>query len=383
MTRTIISSFSFAIMTIIACSTNAAPTKQIFNLPAQANWLTTDETRIYALLENNQVLQIENTTQTSLGNNWSHSAPILYAHGRLHGISTQGELLVFQNKQLSSSQNAKLSVKAGVLPLPAGVIAVTQTGDLVRLESTGKTWEITARAKLNALTDQQLGFADLEGDNDREVVALVGANTSRYQHGILGDSIEATAIAVLERHSLEVLWRYDLPAPYVFEDITLRPLQIGTREQLVTVRSSPIGGAAVAVLGLKADKLELRAGADIGQANRWLNPVVGKTEIYAIHTPHIGGILVKYDLEKLGGTQKLTDLSNHSIGSRMLEPSLVLGTGELIIPSQNHQFMKTIGCNNQCRVDQTYDLGAAYSSNLILLGQHKIIASANKKLHFW
>ncbi|MEY4529938.1 MAG: hypothetical protein RLZZ156_659 [Deinococcota bacterium] len=380
MTRTILCSF---IITIIACSSLGAPAKQVLNLPAQANYLTTDGTRIFALLENNQVLQIEKSSQTKIGGLWSSSAPIVYAHGRLHGIGLTGELQVWQNKQLSSSQNAKLSLQAGVLPLPAGVIAVTQTGDLVRLEDNGQTWEITARAKLNALTDQQIGFADLEGDHDREVVALVGANTSRYQHGILGDSIEATAVVALERHTLEVLWRYDLPAPYVFEDITLRTFQIGTREQLVTVRSSRNGGAALAMLGLNAGQLELRAGADIGQANRWLNPIVGKTDIYAIHTPHIGGILVKYEPNKLGGSQKLTDLSNHSISSRILEPSLQLSTGELVIPSQNHQIMKTISCSNQCRVLQTHDLGAAYSSNLVLLGERKIIATANKKLHFW
>jgi hypothetical protein len=383
MPRTIFASFSLVFITIIACSSLGAPNKQVLNLPAQANWLTSDGTRIFALLENNQVLQIENTNQTKLSGLWSNAAPIVYAHGRLHGISLTGELLVFQNMQLSSSQGAKLSVNAGVLPLPAGVIAVTQSGDLVRLEDNGQTWQITARAKLNALTDQQLSFADVEGDNDREVVALVGANTNRYQHGILGDSIEATAVVVLERHSLKVLWRYELPAPYVFEDLTLRPFKVGTREQLVTVRSSRIGGAALAMLGLSAGKLELRAGVDIGQANRWLNPLVGKTELFAIHTPHIGGILVKYEPDKLGGSQKLTDLSNHSIGSRILEPNLQLSTGELVMPSQNHQIMKTLVCNNQCRVIQTYDLGAAYSSNLILLGERKVIASANKKLHLW
>ena len=339
MTQTILGCF---IITVIACVSLGAPTKQVLNLPAQASYLTTDGTRVFALLENNQVLEIQNSTQTKIGGLWSSTAPIIHAHGRLHGISLTGELLVYQNKQLNSSQNAKLSIQAGVLPLPAGVIAVTQTGDLVRLEDNGNTWEITARAKLNALTDQHLSFADLEGDNDREVVALVGANTSRYQHGILGDSTEAIAIVALERHSLEVLWRYDLAAPYVFEDITLRPFKIGTREQLVTVRSSRIGGAALAMLGLKAGQLELRTGADIGQANRWLNPLVGKTEIYAIHTPHIGGILVKYEPNKLGGSQKLTDVSNHSIGSRILVPSLQLSTGELVIPSQNHQIMKTI-----------------------------------------
>ncbi len=381
MTKTILTSLCLAFMTTIACITHAAP--NIMNLPAQANWLTSDGTQIYALLENNQVLQIQNSTLTSLGGFWSSVAPILFAHGRLHGVSTKGELLVHQGKQLSSSQNAKLSVKVRVLPLPAGIIAVTESGDLVRLEDNGKTWEITARAKLNALTDQHLGFADLEGDNDKEVVALVGANSSRYQHGILGDNIEATAVVALERHSLEVLWRYDLPTPYVFEDITLRPFQIGTREQLVTVRSSVNGGAALAMLGLNNNKLELRAGADIGQSNRWLNPVVGKTDIYAIHTPHIGGILVKYEPTKLGGNQKLTDLSNHSIGSRILEPSIQLSSGELIIPSQNHQQMKTIVCNNQCRITQMYDLGAAYSSNIIVVGQSKVIASSNKKLHVW
>lgn len=374
--------FGMAILLIMGFFAGAAQNKQVLTLPATANWLTTDGARVYALLENNQVLQIEKSSQTFLGKDWSSLAPIIYAHGRLHGISTKGELLVYQNKQFSSSQLAKLSTKSGVLSLPAGVIAVNESGDIVRLEPNGKSWEIIARAALNALTDQVLGFADLEGDNDREVVALVGANSSRYQHGILGDRTEATSIVALERHSLKILWRYDLAASYVFEDIQLRTFKLGSQEELVTVRAGIDGGAALAMLGLYSGKLELRTGAALGVANRWLNPIVGASDIFAIHTPHIGGILFKYNPKTLNSTRQLSDLSNHAIGSRNLEPSMVLASGELILPSQNHQIMKTVICDSQCRVVRTYDLGAAFSSNIIVVGQNKVIA-ANNKLHLW
>ena len=365
--------------------TNAASGSKTVVLNSQARWLTNGGARVFALLESGEVIRTDGSSATSVAKSWSKDAPIKFAYGRLHGINTQGELQVLEGDRIRSSVAAKLSLNSGVLPLPAGVIAVAANGDLLRLESSGETWKIVERAKLNALRDARLSLVDLEGTGNGEVAALVGPSTDRYKHGVLGDAIEATSIVILERHSLEVIHRYDLPAPYVFEDITVRPVRIGARDQLSVVRSGPNGGAALALIGLNAGKLELSAGPDFGQANRWLNPLVGSGEVYAIHTPHIGGVLTSYVPSKgsLSANKQLEGLSSHSINSRNLESAMVIAPGSLIIPNQNHNKLQSISCSSRCEIKSSYDLGATYSSNLVVTGDTVVIGSEDQKLHFW
>ena len=328
----VIAAFSNAVMT------NAATSSKTVMLNSQARWLTNDVSRVFALLESGEVVRTDGSSINSVAKGWSPDAPIKFAHHRLHGINAQGELQVLEGDRIRSSSGAKLSLNAGVLPLPAGVIAVAENGDLLRLESSGEGWKIVERAKLNALRDTRLSLVDLKGTGNLEVAALVGTSTDRYKHGVLGDAIEATSVVILERHSLEVIHRYDLPAPYVFEDITLRPVRIGARDQLALVRSGPNGGAALALLGFNADKLELSIGPDFGQPNRWLNPLVGFAEVYAVHTPHIGGVLTRYAPSKgsLSASKQLEGVSSHSINSRNLESALVIAPGVLIVPNQKH-----------------------------------------------
>jgi hypothetical protein len=370
---------------VIAAFSNAAQSGKPIKLNAQARWLTTDGARVFALLESGEVIRVDGSSITGIAKAWSKDAPIKFVHGRLHGISAQGELLVLEGNRVRSSIGAKLSLDSGLLPLPAGVIAVAANGDLLRLESSGESWKIVERAKLNALHDARLSLVDLEGTGNGEVAALVNPSSDRYQHGVLGDAIEATSIVILERHSLEVIHRYDLPAPYVFEDITARPVKIGARDQLALVRSSQNGGAALALLGLNAGKLELNAGPDFGQSNRWLNPLVGFGEVYGIHTPHIGGILNRYTPAKgsLSASRQLKGLSSHSINSRNLESALVIAPGQLIVPNQSHNALQHISCSGRCEIKSGYELGAAYSSNLIAAGEMLVIGSENRQLHFW
>jgi hypothetical protein len=370
---------------VIAAFSNAAPSGKTVTLNSQARWLTNDGARVFALLESGEVIRTDGSSIINVAKGWSKDAPIKFAHGRLHGINAQGELQVLEGNRIRSSSGAKLSLNAGVLPLPAGVIAVAANGDLLRLESSGEAWKIVERAKLNALRDARLSLVDLEGNGNGEVAALVGPSTDRYQHGVLGDAIEATSVLILERHSLEVIHRYDLPAPYVFEDMTVRPVKIGARDQLAVVRSGPNGGAALALLGLNAGKLESSLGPDFGQPNRWLNPLVGFGELYAIHTPHIGGVLTRYATSKgsLSASRQLEGLSSHSINSRNLEGGAVIAPGMLIVPNQKHNRLQKIVCASKCEIKAGYDLGAVYSSNLVVAGDHVVIGGEDRRLHFW
>lgn len=353
-------------------------------LANNANWLAVDDARVFALLANSDLVSVAGSSITPVSSGWSSDAPISFAFSRLHGIGLDGELRVLEAGKIISSRGAKLSKRSGVLALPAGVIAVTETGDLVRLESNGNAWQITARAKVDALQDGFVSFADLEGDADAEVVTLVKPNGTRYQHGVLSDKLEPTAIVVFERHSLEERWRLELPAPFVFEDLIARPVSINGKDKLAVVRSSPTGGAALALVSLNKGKLELTLGPDFGQANRWLNPLVGSGEVYAIGTPHIGGVLSRYGLQTntLVPSKLFSGVSSHNIGSRNLAPGLVVRSGQLVLPTQDHRAIVQLECQKACKVRSQTPLKAAYSSNAVLMGKTFVIADQAKQLHF-
>jgi hypothetical protein len=374
----------FFLLGLVGLSLAQTPTTAI-TLPSPATWLTHDAKAIYALLETGEVWSIQAGQAKRLASHWSSDAPIVFAHGRLHGIGQDGKLRVINQGQISSSNNASLSTLSRVLPLPFGVIAVAKNGDLLRFEDTASTWTITARAKVGVLPDARLTYADLDGDGEGEVVALLEPSGTRYRHGVLGDALEPTALVVFERHNLETLWRLDLPAPLVFEDLEARPLRVTERDRLALVLANPEGGAALALVGLENKRLVYSQGADFGQPNRWLNPLVGKGELYAVHTPHIGGRLHRYSIEtnRLVATMIADGVSSHAIGSRNLEPALVLQAGKLALPSQDHQTIVGLLCQKTiCQIRQQYKLAARFNSNMLYLDKQLVIGDAAKKLHW-
>jgi hypothetical protein len=369
------------------CGYGLAQTRQVstISLPSPATWLTHDAKTVFALLESGEVWVVGAGQSKKIASNWSSDAPIVFAHGRLHGVGQDGELKVLQGNQVSSSQKAALSGVSRLLPLPFGVIAIAQNGDLLRLENNSTAWTITARAKVAALPDARLTYADLDGDGESEVVALLEPSATRYRHGVLGDALEPTALAVFERHSLETLWRLDLPAPLVFEDIEARPLRLAGRDRLALALANPTGGAALALVSLEKKRLGYVQGTDFRQPNRWLNPLVGSGELYAVHTPHIGGRLHRYGIEtnRLVPTMLTDGVSSHAIGSRNLEPALVLKAGKLALPSQDQQNLVFLDCQKtSCQTRATHKLLARYNSNMLLLENHVVIADAAKKLHW-
>ena len=74
-----------------------------------------------------------------------------------------------------------------------------------------------------------------------EVVVLAGPDVARYQHGVLGDRIEATRILWLDRHSLRTLRELALPVPFVFEDIAPRVVFSECGVALLMVRDAAVG----------------------------------------------------------------------------------------------------------------------------------------------
>ena len=55
----------------------------------------------------------------------------------------------------------------------------------------------------------------------------------------------------------------------------------------------------------------------------------------------------------------------------------------LIVPNQKHNGLQKIVCASKCEIKAGYDLGAAYSSNLVVAGDNVVIGGEDRKLHFW
>jgi hypothetical protein len=200
-----------------------------------------------------------------------------------------------------------------------------------------------------ALPDGRIAVAG----NGEILQAWFARPTRRYAHGVLGDAIEAGSLLVITSSGsrLEAILSED----QVFEDITPRIADLdgdGSNE-VIAIRSSTGGGAAVAIFGLADTGLTLLgASSENGRANRWLNiaglvprPDGGLT-LYGVRTPHIGGRL--FSLNFRNGTVSerndiASDVSNHIIGSRELGMSAVGTFGdrvELVLPSQDRRRLR-------------------------------------------
>ena len=188
-------------------------------------------------------------------------------------------------------------------------------------------------------------------------LAWLADPTGRYQHGALGDFIEASTLKVRLRDGTEL--RYPLVDDSVFEDLEPRLVDLDGdgRDEVLVVRSSPQAGAALAVFGVRDGRLvKLAEAAPIGRGNRWLNPVGvadldgdGVPEIAVVLTPHIGGTLVVYHYSgsALIERARLPGFSNHVLGSLELAMAAILdansdGQPDLILPSADRRTLRAI-----------------------------------------
>lgn len=179
---------------------------------------------------------------------------------------------------------------------------------------------------------------------------------ARYDHGVLGDAIEAGGFAV-ERNGARHVLRLDTGA--VFEDrrVRLADLDGDGIPEAILIKSYLDRGSAVAVYRLGPEGISpLAESVAIGQRHRWLNIAgvadftgTGERMIVAVVTPHLAGSLRLY--RRVGQTlevvAKIDGYTNHILGSRNIDLARMEdidgdGVSEIVLPTLDRRSLAAI-----------------------------------------
>ncbi|HHW7568614.1 TPA: hypothetical protein ACU21S_001955 [Mannheimia haemolytica] len=240
------------------------------------------------------------------------------------------------------TSNIPLAPKATMTALNFATIAVTkQNGQfkLARIETQGNQATITATAETEVFDAHplQIDF-DAETPNQGHIAVLAKPDDTTYQHGVLGDNVEAGEIQFLERHTLKPLAEKLTQQGRVFEANRLATLTENGKTKLISVISGDGNGASTAVIDVKDGKLSIEAESEPLPTNRWQSPFSFNHKLYAIQMPHLKGNLVEYSLKGNLLTERFiaSGLSNHRYGD--YETNLVATTETFaLIPKAGYQ----------------------------------------------
>jgi len=250
-------------------------------------------------------------------------------------------------------------IDGGISQLPGPVVVV---------QPDGRRWRLTVTdGKLTPVPADDLFERARPSDilPDGEVTSGAGTirrawltgPTDRYDHGILGDRIEASGLSA-ERADGRIL-HFQLDEASVFEDrrVRLFDLDGDGADEIIVVQSFLDAGAALAVLEANGDSLTLAAATPpIGLPHRWLNPVGagdfdgdGRTEIAYVETPHIGGTLklYEYGARRLRADGQASGFSNHAIGTSAQDLAAVVdwngdGVVDFLVPDGQRRRLRIV-----------------------------------------
>lgn len=162
--------------------------------------------------------------------------------------------------------------------------------------------------------------------------------TTRYAHGVLGDTIEATQLHAYSESAQTLCGQqsFVLPDELVFEDTAPRLVDLNSDglPEIVVVQSHQRLGAQLAIYEIPSNGEALRqiaATPFIGRPNRWLAPIGaadldgdGSVEIAYIDRPHLARILRVWRLVDgvMVEVATLEGLTNHRIGEDFITGGL-------------------------------------------------------------
>jgi hypothetical protein len=254
------------------------------------------------------------------------------------------------------------SAEASTLTHP---VRLTQPSDrIVFLETLGDLVIWDGR-EISRLPVTGLPDARILADEKERLLFLAGPST-RYQHGVLGDAVEATTITSVEiSPTVGVARRIEVEEPDVIEGIAPIWADLtgdGRREIIVTLSNETLG-ARIAVYD-EAGRLHQLAVAPFGPG--------GELELAAVLTPHIGGHAEFFRLsgDRLELVASAAGFSSHVLGSRNLDIGLAGdfdgdGQVELVVPDQTLQTLNGVRRISQgADIAWTVPVGGRITTNL-------------------
>jgi hypothetical protein len=212
--------------------------------------------------------------------------------------------------------------------------------------------------------------------------AWLAEPTERYDHGILGDKIEAASLVIEtrdgKRHSVR------LKPDAVFEDLVPRIADLNGdgHDEVIVVKSYLKRGSALAVIAERKGRYEIVAETPpLGAPHRWLDPAgiadfTGdrKTDIALVHQPHVIGQLEiwRWSDNRLQKIAELADTANHIAGTRALDMAAVGdfdgdGIADIAIPSLDRTRLRIVSFSPHAREIASVALPAKAVTNLGLL----------------
>lgn len=215
----------------------------------------------------------------------------------------------------------------------------------------------------------------LAGPDGGAAIALLEGPTDRYRHGVLGDALEAAAVAVYAADAeLAELGRWEAPAAAAIEQRRALPFPADGGPGLLVTVSDARGGARYELLALHAGGLEpAAAGPPVGRGARWRNLFAAAHGVaWGVRTPHIGGPLERVRRDGAGLVVEDADVgvTNHVLGSRNLDLGALLPAGDgaparLVLPSGDLRELRLVVWDEAgALVVATRPLGARLASNV-------------------
>jgi hypothetical protein len=227
---------------------------------------------------------------------------------------------------------------------------LTAKGVQVGLMADGSLLWGSQRLPVNALPD-----ARLVSDEQGRVLLLAGP-TSEYDHGVLGDAVEATQVMLVNvEGGLKTVLTTE--AGTYIEGIM--PLWAdlngdGMREVILTLASYRQGAWLAAY---NEDGTLVGSSTAIGQGYRWRHKIAvspfgpnSEVELVDVRTPHLGRVIEFFQLkgDELMLTASYQGYTSHAIGSRNLDMAMAADVDgnsrpELVLPNPEMTALGVIG----------------------------------------